>query len=1017
MARYSNVQSNFSGGLVTDHLVGRIDIDRMANSGRKFENFLPTVQGPAEYRPGFQNIAEETNLLYETSVSESITFAGSISYRVVFGANELKVFDTDGTLIDTVVTPYTSGDLKDLRFSSETDVLYITHPLHRPKILTATDGLSFDADFLQDVNEDQLVTSDGKHLTINAGVVQGAGDWSLTDIDFKVEPLLEPNTSTNKLKLVKDQEIVKIVSTNTDLQVIIDATTPTDYYVEYELEGNKVLGKVLDSNSTTNYSEVADPAVSAGVYTIYVDAVDFITKITDPDAKLFLLDNAETTGGSIQETQLKQEGVPDGDVILRSDVDVFNNSNVGSFIRLDSEINRSDKVLLGADAKFDLTRWVKITDYIGIEAHPVEFYRGAKYVSKDDNSPLNHDYTVYESGGVYKAYGDSQFDVKNYDNNKTGHVEPNNGNRVFSWTGGDFTGNANNTFTVGSNPIVGNLSTAISFEVVKCDSSLTIQEYDVNLNSDGILVKTDSTNTTVTEIANDVVLEATENLFDASRDVNRHIRAEFASGNTYMKILSVTTEKTARAKLITVVPRDKVTGDFEGDGVALSFSLGAWFVNNYPRTVAKYEQRRVYGGTLQNPNFVFMSRLNEEEDFSPTQPNKQVLDTDGFVYTLSNVNAGISWIKAASDLIIGTSRGIFKLVVNQFQASVSPKTIRFSLVDEIGCSVDGVLAGTSIFFPDESNTELLEYKFDTTAGVEVTEDVSKLVYPTFVNDTIKKVVYQNNPQPRLWVLTESGVLYCLTYNRQENYYAWSKHTHGGSRNSTNTTIEDITVLRKGYDSNLDQLWVTVKNTADYAIAYEVMFSESDSGDEITYFTDSGVKLTIDIATTKVGNRVEIDLTNTPYASGGQLSVVYDGVSIGQFVVSSGNTLNITEPRSTGTVEVVIGQNYTGTLQMMYPTWDAQNKPAFGTETQRVISQKVFVINSSTFSQGVDGSTQSVDLPNFVRGTTSASGVYTGFDIERPLRNSQFGVDKIPELRQDQPYRTIFGSLVTKVDLN
>jgi hypothetical protein len=103
--------------------------------------------------------------------------------------------------------------------------------------------------------------------------------------------------------------------------------------------------------------------------------------------------------------------------------------------------------------------------------------------------------------------------------------------------------------------------------------------------------------------------------------------------------------------------------------------------------------------------------------------------------------------------------------------------------------------------------------------------------------------------------------------------------------------------------------------------------------------------------------------------------------------------------------------------MMYPTWDAQNKPAFGTETQRVISQKVFVINSSTFSQGVDGSTQSVDLPNFVRGTTSASGVYTGFDIERPLRNSQFGVDKIPELRQDQPYRTIFGSLVTKVDLN
>jgi len=1016
MARYSNVQSNFSGGLVTDHLVGRIDIDRMANSGRKFENFLPTVQGPAEYRPGFQNKTEETNLSYLSSVSESITFAGNVSYRAVFGGNEVTIYNNEGLLIDTVSTPYGQSELQDLRFSSETNELYIAHPLYKPRVLTGTSGFTFNPDFLHDSAGENLLTSEGKQLTVNAGIVQGSGDWSLTEVDTKVEPFLEADTSLTKVRLVKDQEIAKIVSTDAALATITAAATATDYYIEYEVEGRKVLGKVLDATSSTNYSEVADPSYDAvsGEYTIYVDAVDFVTTITDPDAKLYLLDNTVTYTGTdvIKTTQLEQDGVPSGDVVVRSDVDIFNNSNVNSWLRLDPS-NRSNNVVLGQDSKFNLTRWVKITDYKGIQAHPVEFYRGAAYQNKDNNNPLDHDYTVYESGGVYKAYGNSKYDIHNYSNTKSGHVEADSGNRVFSWTGGDFTGNHH---TVGDNPIVGNLSTAISFEVVECDSSLEVQEYDAVLNTGGVLVKTTATNTIVTEIANDVLIEASADLFDQTRDIDRHIRVETVTGMVYTKILAYNNAREVRARLNTAVPRDAVTGEYEGNGVGISFSLGAWYTNNYPKTVTKYEQRRIYGGTLTNPNLVFISRLSDDTDFSPTQPDKIVLDTDGITYSLSNINAGISWMKAASDLIIGTSRGIFKLVINQFQASISPKTIRFSLVDEIGCFRDGVLAGTSVFFPDESNTELLEYKFDNNSGIEVTEDVSKLVYPTFVNDTIKKVVYQNNPQPRIWVLTENGLLYCLTYNRQENYYAWSKHTHGGVSGSNNTKIIDITVLRKGFDSNLDQVWITAENAGDFRIAYEVMFSENDAGNEITYFIDSGVKRTIDIATAKVGNQVQIDLTGTPYESGGQVSVVYDGIVKGIYVLS-GSTLNIVESRSTGTVEVVFGKNYTGTLQMMYPTWDARNKPAFGTETQRVISQKIFVIDSSTFSQGVDGLVQSVDLPGFDTGVTSASGVYTGFDIERPLRNSQFGVDKIPELVQTQPYRTIFGSLVTKVDLN
>ena len=173
------------------------------------------------------------------------------------------------------------------------------------------------------------------------------------------------------------------------------------------------------------------------------------------------------------------------------------------------------------------------------------------------------------------------------------------------------------------------------------------------------------------------------------------------------------------------------------------FSLGAWYTNNFPKAVAKYEQRRVYAGTYTNPNFVFFSKLNDEEDFAPTQDDKQVLDTDGISYGISNVNSCcchmvICWHRSSCWYI----KRYFKLVTNQFNAAVSPKTVRIELVDEVGCDKDGVLAGTSIFFPDESSTELLEYKFDSDVQAGATDDVAKFVYPTFVRDTIKKVVFK-----------------------------------------------------------------------------------------------------------------------------------------------------------------------------------------------------------------------------------------------------------------------------------
>lgn len=1100
MARYSNVSTNFSGGLVTDHLVGRIDLDRAANTARKFENFLPTIQGPAEYRPGFERKASEASTNFQNPVSAFVIFAADTIYRVVFGAGQAKVFDNDGALIDTVVTPYSQTELIDLRFSSETDELHITHPNHRPRVMTGSIGFS-SLKLLESTGK-TLTASDGFILRTKVEVV-GAGSWTINEIETDIEPFLEPNTSTTEVSIVKDAEIAKIV-TSDDLSVIVatvtGAGTPTDYYIEYEVNGKKILGKVVTSSSpSTNYTEVGNPSFDSGsgLYTVYVDAVDFISEVTAPSAKLFLLDNtdAEVTDASITHKQLIQEGVPDDEVHLRSDVDIFDLGSVSTFIRVGGA-NKSDKVLLGQNAKFDLVRWVKVSEYVGLESHPIEFFNGNQFTEETSQT---HDYTQYDNGSVYKSYGDAEFSIRDIAGVEAGQVRDG-GNRVFVWNGGEFTGdtlfvfnegdnidvtNHNLKFTVptghgvkvgdtvnisgltfdsgdtnrngdqtvddvgnafiqfnfgsnlaqdptgdatltikahsnGNGNIVGNLTTAKSFEVLKCDPAVTVQQYDASINTGGKLFLTNSANTTITEVANDILINSTADLFTEGASVDRHIKGVLPSGMVYSKILEFNNTKQVRARLNSPVPRNPVSGDYENEGVFTEFSLGAWYTNNYPRTVAKYEQRRIYGGTYTDPNLIFFSRLGDDANFAPTQFDKQVLDTDGITYALSNVNASVRWIKAARDLVFGTSNGVFKLVANQFNAAVSPKTIRIELIDEVGCEKDGVLAGTSIFFPDESGTELLEYKYDSDIARDTSNDVSKFIYPTFVNDTIKKVVYQNNPQPRLWVLTNAGILYLLTYSRQENYYAWSKHTTDG-------VILDITVLSKGYLSGLDQLWITVKRGTTYE--YERMFSEADTPSEPTRYLDNATY----VGSYNIQNNTSVDSGNngvltvpaTNFDEGETVAVVSDDKYLGEYTVSGGN-LVIYFAQSTGVTNLALGKRYTGTLQMMYPTWNGQNKPAFGTEEARIISQKVFLIDSHKFKQGIEGKHASVKLPghNMTFSTTFNAFIstgtitpYTGFDRERPIINSQFGVEKIPELVQDEPYKTVFGSLVTKTDLN
>ena len=59
MANFHKTITDFTGGLMSPHLRGRVDIDKFNKGLKQMENFLPSIQGPTRYREGFKWLGTE----------------------------------------------------------------------------------------------------------------------------------------------------------------------------------------------------------------------------------------------------------------------------------------------------------------------------------------------------------------------------------------------------------------------------------------------------------------------------------------------------------------------------------------------------------------------------------------------------------------------------------------------------------------------------------------------------------------------------------------------------------------------------------------------------------------------------------------------------------------------------------------------------------------------------------------------------------------------------------------------
>jgi len=1021
MASFNKTITDFTGGLMSPHLRGRIDIDKFNKGLKQMENFLPSIQGPTRYREGFKWLGTEA-----TGNVKLIDFSinNQNRYLISLSAGRINIYSRDGVLLftrvdgqddgfgNTVSIPYTDDQIEDVRWSPEVDTMVFTHPAHQPYELTANS--TWHNLTLFTVDSEALQDSSSAPLHANPNGVVGSTLWKWNAVKFTSHPFQKIDKSFNILRLGKELEAIRVESdTAGTFQAAVDASALSGglntnvVYTEYKVGDQWSLGRVLDSTTTP-----AAPANPTGTV-VYVDAVSKVVNVKDPSVRLAMIEAPNFAGLYNNKHWTSRDGVDANKSHVRADALIFRTSHIGAWVRVGGDqlfTNVCDPVNSASyNSQDGNVRWGKVVDYLGVEDHPVDFIYDT------------FDATLFDAGTVYEVYrwGGGILGLKGFDGTGTSPtqdlsflVAAGGGTWRFSMNVDLYMGEAGFANLRPGGPAVGsitaNMSTQRQFDVVEVEDVL-------QQNKSGY-PKLISPPSTATLSAYDLVTDPEEKafhtgvvssskvFFDAERDAGRYLLGAILDDWVLMKIKAEgTTDQSASVDILSSVPLSELTGDTANNGIFTKFRMGAWYKDNWPSCVSFYEQRRVFAGTDSHPNMVWLSNLNDPADFRTAEENGEVLDTTGITYQLGTSSTIIRWLAAGPTLICGTEANEWQLRPNEFSAAITPSNIRITQETSIGSSIQGIRTGAAVFFPHISGKQFHEFKFDFQTQQFVVSTVTKLVPDLFETDKIVAMAFQYHPNSAFWLVTESGKLFSLTYRKEDDFYAWAIHS------TSNGLFKDVAVLPKGDTVNSeDQLWVVVARNGENHLERMALQFTDDLSDN---YKSDGAYLDSHVRNPATGSlTTPVALINVParIIQNGKVRVVVDGVDLGNISVTEGaNTLPNDVIASQYTL---IGVPYEGKLELNPVAFDnGSGKNSYGQIT-RTVSFQPYVYKSMGYKMGFSEDELETIPPK------GGASLYTGFTDEHNIIASQFDVDKTPIIVQDKPYPLTLVSAVLKTEM-
>lgn len=437
---------------------------------------------------------------------------------------------------------------------------------------------------------------------------------------------------------------------------------------------------------------------------------------------------------------------------------------------------------------------------------------------------------------------------------------------------------------------------------------------------------------------------------------------------------------------------DNNAANLQDGGSTRFWSLGAWGGSNgWPALVAFHEERLVFARTTGNPQGIWFSVAGDYENFSPTEYDSTVLDDNAISITIAGGRANyITWLQSGSSLLVGTIGAVWDVRASgALNEPLTPSNIKATIQSGYGAVTNDWAArvGDSVFYIQRSGRKLRETRYSYDTDSFIASDASVISEHIFRQGTgANRIVFSPDPNSTIWALLNDGTLAAMTYDKEQEVYAWHRHSLGGSGD-----IESIACIPD--DSSEEwQLWMIVKRTINGStVRYvEVLGNEFNPSSS----TDKSEMKYIDSWISK--SAASLSVTGLSHLEGATVHAVVDGAYDGSKTVSGG-AITITR---TGTT-CLVGLPYTSTIK----TVPYEGGNPLGTSQGRaksVAALSIRVLNSIGLKFGQ--SSNSLQLVSF-RNTTdvmdSSPALFTG-DKEL-YKGGSYDGDGSFYIVQDQPY--------------
>ena len=414
-------------------------------------------------------------------------------------------------------------------------------------------------------------------------------------------------------------------------------------------------------------------------------------------------------------------------------------------------------------------------------------------------------------------------------------------------------------------------------------------------------------------------------------------------------------------------------------GGAWSLEVASWSVaRGFPRVGGFFEQRLFAAGTPTQPYTFWASRIGDFENFAIGPDDDNALE-----FTISTQETNIiRWMVPGRALMLGTSGEEWEISGGTNQG-ITPSNVKVRSHTTHGANnVAPLRVGAVVLFIQRAGKKMRELKFNFDIDAFNAADLM-LLNPDITGEaTVVDMAYQQEPTSIVWVVLSDGTLLSLTYEPDQNIWAWARHNTGATGKFRSVAVIPNPQLDR------DRVFFLIERTINGVTRDRFEFMDDDVsfinpslGDLHEWLkVDSAVRFNEGVATNTVATLDHLE--------GETVEVLADGIRRTPVVVSSGS---ITFDGAAANV-IDVGLQFSSTLETLRPgVPDQQNNIlAF---FKRWAKSVALVLNSGP-GQTTNGDNAITELES------PAPALFSGF---RPVRIFGHDEDAGIVINIDQPY--------------